>query len=301
MARIPAMVTAMCAWAACEGGSGITAATVATLPASEGYSLGFDLDGAPIVGTRWSAHAVDRPFEVTALGADLDGAPLVVHRVGTGSASEVWRLEPGGTAVQLGDRAMGVFRQVFQVASGTRYLVGNQTWVLRPGSPSWLPSPIQMFAASRASDGRFYAVTPTGFVRIEDDDTPTTILPCAGIPSPCEVAIFGVDRPGRLYLPRETDLQVFDPLTGAAESVALGRMTTNLLVVEDRIMVAAFTEETTGHELLVVPTLGDGPIMPARAAVPLDLFPVRFHVDPAGTVYVTHKNWLGRIVETSTP
>src|SRR6187402_264393 len=232
MVRIQGL--AVLALAACGGGGGLSFEEVTLLPRTQSYVLGFEPDGAPLFGqadpvrllrydgAEWAAHAVARPFIVAGFSSDRDGTPLVVHRVDPGFATEVWRLEPGGAAVQLGSSVPDRASQVMQNVSGTRFLFGGgATWVLRSGSTAWEPYPITLRDPSRAPDGRIYAISSGAVLRIEDDDSTVLRSSCEQTLTSCSGTQFQVDLAGRLYLRAGANLHIFDPASGLIEEVVL--------------------------------------------------------------------------------
>jgi hypothetical protein len=305
--------SAIVVWAACDGGRGLRLETFATLPTSTtSYSLGFDADGAPVIGSEprpdrllrfdgasWLAYPGE-PLQVLRFGAELDGAPLAVARDSSGAAStEVWRLEAAG-AVRLGDPVPDLCFQVLQSGSGTRYLTGGtSTWVLRPGQAAWALLPSRLGNLIRGRDGRFYAQQgpQSSIVRVEDDDRTSPTL--------CHGALRGVDSAGRIYVSRDVSLDGFDscdPDTGLTQRFDMpdGSLT-SLVVGADFVAVAERTAPGGVRLFVLVPGGTRTAPLLAGAAIgevgPDPIRPFAFHVDPAGVIYGLQGDWLARLAE----
>jgi hypothetical protein len=318
MTRLPGISIFLCA--ACGGGgSGLGFETVARLPLPQDYALGFEADGSVLFskigqldpvflleGTEWTSHVPELRFQLRSFGSDMDGAPLVVHRMEfqtpTTNPTEVWRIEPDGTAARLGAPAPVLGEQAMQNVSGTRFLFGTSTWVLRPGTTTWMPYTMSLRDPVRASDGRLYVRGPQGIVRLESDDSVTLRAPCARTMISCAgAARFGVDRDGRLYLPAGPRLHIFDPDQDLLEEVPLpaGLDVDHVAATGERVLVQA------------TPAFQPAAATQVFALVPdsTELVPVRFGnddpersnfqlaIDPAGTIYAAEGDWLGRLVE----
>lgn len=314
MTRLPEIAILACA--ACgDGGGGLGFETVARLPLPQGYALGFEADGSVLFsktgqldpvflleGTEWTSHMPELRFQLRSFGTDRDGAPLAVHRMEVGTPTtnptEVWRIEPDGAASRLGGPVPARGERVLQSISGTRFLFGSGTWLLRPGSTTWTMAPLNLGPFARASDGRIYANTEQGIVRFEDDDTSTLHAACERTRTSCASTRFGVDRGGRLYLAAGASLHIYDPSQDLFEEVPMpgGLNISQVAVTDERVLIAATSATVPTAVLALVPGS-------------TDLVPVHFRnddpersnfqlaIDPAGTVYAAEGNWLGRLVE----
>jgi hypothetical protein len=309
------VIAACAACAACSdsGGSGTSIETVSLLPAGDGLLLGFEADGTPLVGSassaqpirrfdgeRWAPHAYATPHQVTGFGLDLDGAPLVVSRVAA-NVTEVLRIEPGGTGVRIGDLVTASFDTVLQHTSGTRFLIGDQTWILRPGFAIWEPFTMPLFDPVRGPGGELYADSFSGLYRIGADDLPVRVFTCDL--APCGTSSYGIDAGGRFYFSDRETVTIFDEALGAVGTVR----------TPGGQPIHRFA--ATAHQTLVVgsPLGGDAPDAERRVFAigseedrvalvgvynphPLDTRSVQLGVDPAGTIYLQQGNWLGRVV-----
>lgn len=297
---------AMVACAACgDGGAGVTLESVATLPYSTSYAIGFEADGTPIVGftegavpllrfdgDEWVPHPITTPLQVLGFGSDADGTPVVLLP-GLDVGIRVVRLERG-RMFPLGGDIPGRFTGVFQSASGTRYLLGDEMRILRPGALAWEHLPHGLIRGIRGADGKVYASSWEGFFRLEDDGTVKLMAPCVEVD--CATFDIGLDAGGRFYINQGTAVTIFEPGVGMVGRVVLPEVKriAMLGVTERHSLLVTEPPQSNGSEVFAI--ADDHTATFVHNEPPLDARIVELHTDPAGTLYVTQDDWLGRVV-----
>jgi hypothetical protein len=323
MTRIPGLsmlALALALLAACEGGRGLNFEKVTKLPPPWDYKLGFEPDGTLLYGrsdglrevlrwdgATWTTHATALWFQVRALSSDRDGAPLLVHRGNLEPMNQVFRIEPDGTAVRLGGLVDDPVHQVMQNVSGSHILFGFPAWLLRPGAAVWEAYPRPLWSPVRTSDGRLYAGSGLGVVRIEDDESYTERVSCEEAVSICTGAPFAVDPAGRIYVAEGSTLHIFDPDLDLVQeaSVPDGLSILRLIATESLVVLATRSDRAELAMFALVPgetALSSVHLPPgvpeADPVADPEADNLQLVVDPAGTIYAARDSWLGRLVES---
>ncbi|MBX3157011.1 MAG: hypothetical protein KF773_13635 [Deltaproteobacteria bacterium] len=292
--------------ACAEHGSGTSVDTFARLPVSSGYTIGFDRDHRPLLGFSFEDGPIARAtngswlpvsqehVRVFGFGADTDGTPVVVH-----GDSQLGQIHIAtfrdGTLTPLGEPLNNRPVTVLQHTDGTRYAVDNGfAFRLAPGASTWTTSQIDMFRAVVAPDGSLLAWTRSrGLVRVEANDTATTLVPCTALgPSGCSSLFAGVDADGRMYFATFDGVRAFEafaPTTPIRIELPQNEQPIHMITSPELSIVAAFGNQM---RLYALPR-GASTVAAVRLTQPLAGGPLGLHTGGDGAIYVSQNDWLG--------